>query len=125
MPIITFRPSVFQVSVAINILTIFVIIYLWRKPTQPLDNSLRDLAIKNNQTLEQLNQQIQDINKQRIKALDDYQSAVQQAIDSHDKRLSELEKKKSDIAAGILKTHDKDLDGLAQDFSRTMGLGPK
>lgn len=123
LPEITWRPSPLQVSIFVNVITIGLLVYLWRKPAPPVDGSLHDLAVKNNQTLVDLGKQIEIFNKEREKALADYQAAVQTSIVDHDKRLAELEKKKTDTAKKILGDHKNDLPGLAKDFSTVMGLG--
>lgn len=120
---LSYRPTLLQASIFVNLVTIGLLVYLWRKPTPPIDRSLHDLAMKNNETLLDLGRQIKSFNDERAKAIDEYQVAIKASLVDHDKRLGELEKKKTADAKKILGTYDGNLPGLAKDFSATMGLG--
>jgi prefoldin subunit 5 len=49
------------------------------------------------------------LNRQRIKAIDEYQNSVEKSIAEHDQRITDLETKKSETAQTIIKKHKDDL----------------
>lgn len=113
-----------QASVVVNIIAALLLAYFIRKPSPAQDNSVADLAAKNAKTIEDLRGQLLVLNEEKNKAADAHRAELQKAASDYEKKIAEITAGKRSDASDIVKKYDKDMPGLAKDFSRTMGLSP-